>query len=298
MGKGFKVTEPSANIVKWYSSPEEFHEYCSNPKVRTAHSSGGHTLPTSDWGGANYDGALKSLLQGDADRAVLAAKLFDEVVIAQTETLGRSVIAPSIVGHTPNVPAVIAGMPETMLTRQVTQQLASNAPIRVVVDLFASWQITQQEFIKRGVAALAFTMVMNTIRPIDLYVAHTGGSMHIPNSAVAHIIKVDTKPLDLPRAVWMMSDPSFFRRLGFCSIMHELRPLQEERMKRINYPPDSIPAPIDDRGWLGLTQNDIYIEKLVHRDILAITDPMAWVNSMILQHMYKDEVNKLAEETT
>lgn len=283
-------------IVKWHESPEEFHDYCKQPGVRKSHESGNPGHKTTDWGGVNYDGALKNLIYGDVDRAELAVKLFDQVVAAQTDTLGRNLIMPAVVGTFPNVPAVIAGMPESMLVRQTTTQMASNAPIRIIVDLFASWQITAPQFIKRGVSTIAFAMVMNTIRPIDLYVAHTGGSMRLPGSSVAHIVKVDTKPLDLPRAVWMLSDPAFFRRLGFCSIMHELRPFQSASIG--DYTEDCIPAARENREWLGLNKEDIFIERMYHGDILAVQDPMKWVNTMILQHIENDELTKIAEEVT
>ena len=286
----------SGHIVKWYDSPEAFHEYASNSEVHKAHSSGNPNMETTDWGGVNYKGALKQLIYGDADRAILAAKLFDEVVAAQTDTLGRNMIVPAMIGNTPNVPAVIAGMPENMLVRQQTHQMASNAPIRIIVDLFASWQISQQEFIRRGVSAIAFAMVMNTVRPIDLYVAHTGTSSSVNNKSVAHIIKIDTKPLDLPRAVWMISDPAFFRRLGFCAIMHELRPFQPSYGKE-DYKDDSIPSAKEGKEWLGLNNEDIYLDRMYHGDTLAVTDPMKWVNTMILQHIENAEIIKMTEET-
>lgn len=284
-------------IIKWHESPEDFHAYCSNPLVRTAHESGSPNKETSDWGGANYDGALRGLLYGSLDRTVLAQELFDRVVSANIDTLGRDIVVNSVVGEIPNVPAVLAGMPESMLTRQRTQELSSYAPIRVIVDMFASWQITQQEFIRRGIAAIAFTMVMNTVRPIDLYVAVTGGSYHLRGSSVAHMIRVDSRPLDLPRAVWMLSDPSFFRRLGFCSIMHELRPMQTERFQALNYPDDCIPCS-DKVGkqWLKLEPQDIYIERMLKGDILAVKDPMKWVNNMIKQHMVDLELDQIKTE--
>lgn len=291
------MLDSGINIVKWHSGPEDFHAYCSNPDVRKAHSSGSPDLETTDWGGVNYDGALKDLLYGSIDRAVLAQKLFDDVVQANVETLGRDIITSSVVGQFPNVPAVLAGMPENMLIRSTTAEKSQYAPLKVVVDLFASYAITQQQFIRRGVAALAFTMVMNTIRPVDLYVAITGGSAFLSRSSVAHIIKVDSKPLDLPRAVWMVSDPSFFRRLGFCSIMHELRPYQTMSWATKNYPDDCIPCSSRvGREWLNLDPQDVYLERMLYGDTLAVTDPMQWVNNMIKQYMVDQELEEIKEK--
>lgn len=280
-------------IEKWHESPEAFHAYCSNPLVKTAHSSG-CVQDVSDWGGETYDGALKQLIYGCTDRAVLARKLFDDVVEANIDTMGRNIIQSAVVGHTPNVPAMIAGLPESMLTRTVTQQMSSNAPIRIIVDLFASCTITQQQFIRRGVAALAFTMVMSTLRPIDLYAAHTGGSMWLPGSSVAHMIRIDTRPLDLPRAVWMLSDPAFFRRLGFCSMLHELRPYQQRHKAKQDYMEDCIPPTrLNGPQWLKLEPEDIYIERLLSGNHDAIKDPMKWVNNMIKQHMTDIEMSSV-----
>lgn len=294
MGKGAEMIDPGKyQIIKWHDSPEAFHAYCLNQEVKEAHDVGRETKVT-DWGGETYDGALRDLLYGSVDRAVLAQRLFDDVVEASIDTLGRSVLTSSVVGSIPNVPAVVAGLPNSMFTRDTIQERSSVAPIRIIVDLFASHQITQQQFIRRGVAALAFTMVMNTVRPIDLYVAHTGGSQYIPGSAVAHMIKVDTRPLDLPRAVWMLSDPSFFRRLGICAIAHELRPFRHPVRKNTKYLHDYIPAtPRSGASWLKLEPEDIYIERLVHGDILAITNPMQWVNNMIKQHMADIELSEI-----
>lgn len=281
-------------IVKWYDGPEAFHTYCSNPEVQRAHMEGAVKY-TTDWGGVNYSGALRDLVYGSVDRAQLAERLFNEVVEATMDTLGRNALVSSIVGDVPNVPAMLAGLPNSMFTRGIVDQKAQNAPIRIIVDVFASHMITQQQYIRRGVAALAFTMVMNTIRPIDLYVAITGSSMYIPRSAVAHVIKIDTKPLDLPRAVWMLSDPAFFRRLGFCSILHELRPYQHPTKKR-DYLEDTIPCTSEDNAkWLRLEPEDVFIERLLYGDVLAVTSPIQWVNNMIKQHMSDIELKEMVE---
>lgn len=278
------------NVIKWHDGPEDFHDYCSNPAVRRAHAEGKETV-TTNWGGVAYSTAMRDLLYGSIDRAILAQQLFDDVVHATMDTLGRSVITSSVVGSTPNVPAMLAGLPHCMLERSTTEEKSSNAPIRIVIDLFASCGITQQQFIRRGVAALAFTMVMNTVRPIDLYVAHTGASMHIPGSSVAHVIKIDTKPLDLPRAVWMISDPAFFRRLGFCAMMYELKPWLHPKYKTIDYLDDCIPcAPQRGKEQLQLDPNDIYIERLLYGNIPAIENPIEWVNSMVKQHMVDQQM--------
>lgn len=116
-------------------------------------------------------------------------------------------------GGAPIVPAYLAGNPNNMLVRRKLDM--DTNPINVYIDLTVSASVEDFEIENRGVAALALTMLISRIRPVNLYLSTfvcIGGEKLNTSGAIC---KVETSPLDIARAQWAMCSPEFLRRLGF-----------------------------------------------------------------------------------
>jgi hypothetical protein len=293
-------------VIKWFNSPEDLLAFCGLSSTQKANMEGGPSTRYSDFSGMPYDRALTTLRDGDASRVVLAKDLFDKVVMSEAATIGRDILLPAIVGNVPLVPAVIAGIPDNMLARSRIEMESAFAPIRIFYDCGVSEGVNQKQILERGIICLAFTMVMNTIRPIELYTVATVTPSYNSRGAVSVVTKIDTKPLDLARAVWMLSDVAYLRRLMFCATMAAIRDeITDEtnyglcQHKKTDYQPMHIKWPWDivptANGYieriklhLQLEPQDIYIKGGFLLD-KGWNDPLQWINDMVRRHTQKTE---------
>lgn len=281
--------------ILWHDSPEDYVDFLSDDTVK--YSYGTHREKNSDsWSGLPYDQALEKLRLGDDSRAILAEKVMQDVMASDIITLGRPEIVPAIVGSIPNVPAVLAGMPETMLTRSKTDAYSASAPIRIFLDVGISAGVTVPQLIKRGVAALAFTMVMKQIRPIELYAlinylpgGCSGYGLNSNDVAAINIVRVETNPLDLGRSSWMLTDPAYARTLSFstCAYMTwDLHKMPRGDRWGVHWGYNSYPASegyIEKvRKALDLQPQDIFIKGGALDDRLMLEKPVEWINRMII----------------
>lgn len=275
--------------VLWHHSPEEYIEFLERPELTAIIGMFNNPYKVDSWCGVPYPQAIEKLRYGDDARAVLAQKLFDQIVTSDQITIGRSEMLPSIIGYVPNVPAVLAGQPETMLTRVRTDSYANNAPIRIFFDIGVSEGVELTKLIKRGVAALALTMVTKQYRPIELYTVSCSMPMltnMYKHYTTVHVVKIETNPLDLQRAAWMLTDNAYTRRLGFhvSSYMVRDNPTMMYR-SWIKWGFDSVPTSDDyvlrAREALKLEPQDIFLKGGYFFDDLMMNNPVAWVNKMI-----------------
>lgn len=298
--------------VVWFHSPEEYVDFLENPTVAHSHIDETRSMHkrnyASDWKGKGYEDCVDLMRFGDSSRAILAEKIYDEVIASDIITIGRPEIVPAVVGTIPNVPAVIAGLPETMLVRDISDAFSASAPIRMFIDCGISQGVKLPELIKRGVAALAFTMVMKQIRPIELYAVIGylptnepvfGWNDYRKDKAAAIIaVRVETNPLDLARATWILTDPGFARRLAFpvsTYILNDFLKCSPDTDKNIVWAFNSNPT--DDkyvnkmREILGLNRQDIYIKGGYLNDTLMLNQPVKWINKMILENKELSETD-------
>lgn len=283
------------DIFRWHQSPEDYLAYLSQDGVRECHFHGIEN-DNEDWGGPIWPKALEKLERGDATRTGMVNSLYDEITVDLTPTSGRNIIGPAIVGFVPNVPAYLAGQPETMLARQVIEDMSHLAPLRIFVETSVSCNLTATQLINRGVATLAFTMLMNTVRPIELYLLSSWSTDEGYGDGYAgvacHVVRVETKPLDISRAAWMLTDPGYARRLSFSAAKHLMWPklIKKSRARR-----DTMPLAwgaayghqyvINMEQALKTEPQDLIIVGGYGGNDLMLNDPKAWVNQMIDKHM-------------
>ena len=121
-------------------------------------------------------------------------------------------------GALPNVPAYIAGTPLTM--RRKTRLNAESGPIAVIVDLTTWAGITVEQIKARGAATMALVRILARRRPVELWAGcllDADGR----NNPQAILTKIDTAPLDLSSAAYILTSAAFPRMLCY-SIGHAI----------------------------------------------------------------------------
>ena len=170
------------------------------------------------WAGGSWDFALRALRDGDTTHVARSDELlrkFESLLFPTRRRAWRADVA----GFAPNVPAHIAGHPASMRRRVVRQ--AEAAPITVYVDLFISSSFDAEDAIVRGAAALALVRVLAAYRAVTLYVGYatTGYS----GTTICPIVRLDTTPLDLAHATFVLCNVAFVRRIGL-AVMDRMVP--------------------------------------------------------------------------
>ena len=236
--------------------------------------------------GMQYDLAVKMLEQGDMSSVALASKFVDKMQDAQIFSIGQPQWENAIVGYHVNVAAFMAGHPKHMMRRAVSEYVSTMAPLSVYVDVTVSAFLSHQQLIARGVAMLAFVMAMSQIRPVELYCCGCG---HYNDDARAQAVvcKVESKPLDLARAAFMLTNPAYNRRISFSAGTalagvpgNYSIPLAFNRL-----PHADLEASM--RHMLSMEAHDIYLKHGHMDDSLMLSDPVKWVRNMIEKHARK-----------
>lgn len=122
----------------------------------------------------------------------------------------------SVVGSLVNVGAYLSGNPMCMRMRR--KQMENTNPVNLILDVSVSASTNQDEIFNRGVATLALIRVVSRARPVNLKVV-TGMTISGFNGIIS--IPIETAPLDLARASYILSRPEVFRRILFAKIAKE-----------------------------------------------------------------------------
>ncbi len=163
----------------------------------------------SKWnGGLDLPAACRTMRTGDLSYVARSDALlarFERFAFAAPTKAWRRDVA----GAVPNVPAFIAGNPQSMRRRV---RLASEAaPLAVVVDLTTSGSIEARDIERRGAAILALVRVLSARRPVELWAGAFTGADGDKNG-VAMFARIDTAPLDLARAAFAFVSPAYPRQ--------------------------------------------------------------------------------------
>ncbi len=137
-----------------------------------------------------------------------------EGVIASHMTAHEhAVIGSDVYGFMPNVPAYLAGTPDTMLNMTQTEH---NMPIvKIVAHPVANATVSQNHFTEYGIAIMC---LVNTIEQqglsceVDLsFLSHGRG---IDTNLIIEVKKAG-QPLDTDRLIFALAHPAMFRRFKF-----------------------------------------------------------------------------------
>jgi hypothetical protein len=171
------------------------------------------------YGNVDLDECLRYAQQGHAPLVArsddLLAKLEDKLPL--TSAWKR---VDDVVGAIPNVPAFLAGHPQCMRRRQHVDR--DDAPLAIFMDMTASAGISADHMLARGITVLALARVLVSHRAVELYAGIALGEGRrgyrtSPRGSWRSTVawKIDTTPLDLARAAWLISAPAMARGIGY-----------------------------------------------------------------------------------
>lgn len=159
-----------------------------------------------EWdGGVTYAEMIDKARDGDLS-GVAASDAFLSKLEDISPVSRRWATVAAVAGGAPNVGAYLAGSPMAM--RRRTRLATDAAPLTILVDTSSSGGISAAQLIKRGAAVLALVRLLSSLRPVTLY-AVCGCQPGRKTSGVA--VKIDTTPLDLARAAFMLGHPASSR---------------------------------------------------------------------------------------
>lgn len=168
-------------------------------------------------GGARWAGGSEAQAQAWARDGKVSLVAQSDALMSKLEAQAESVITPASVivsdvsGSVANVPAYLAGHPLAMRRRARVHN--ERAPVCVIVDTAVSSAIGHETILKRGAAILAFVRLLSVRRPLELYSGVAGNN---GDGAAYLFTRIDTAPLDLAHAAYLLCDPSATRTLGYC----------------------------------------------------------------------------------
>lgn len=276
--------KPERDILKHYNSPEQFL-------------SAAKALPPSffsdidpEWSNGTSAQA-KTYLEYGSDKYLDQAKaLIDKMQLNGLFAHGQKLWMPSVVGAFPNVPNAIMNLPETMYQLEETDIQSETTPLKVYVELGADWRVAAEDLIKRGVAIMAFALAMKQVRGIELYcVSSVCPNYDLRQSSAATIIqtiRLETNPLDLERATYMLCDPSMYRQLVYAN---SFKLDNDTRWHgRLPFAWNKIYGDKDRtqtmREILNLNPDDCYFNGVAKGMEQEYKTPLAWVEKTLSQY--------------
>ncbi len=182
---------------------------------------GAHKSFSGSWyGGMAAAEAVKALSTGDPSLVpasdALLAKLED--LLPQTSKWQK---INHVSGIRVNMSAHLAGLPKSMRKRKRLDR--DDAPVTIFMDLTSSAMVSASDLLKRGTAILALARALVQHRPVELWGGialgeGSGGYRYGSNAAAWSSTvawRIDTAPLDLARAAFLLAHPAVARGIGY-----------------------------------------------------------------------------------
>ncbi len=225
----------------------------------------------SKWFGGNSAQIAERCKKGDASIVPASDALLSEMS-AYTMTTARRGYLMDVAGAVPSVPAYLSGNPLNMRRRVKTQD--EYAPLAIIYDPTCSANIKPSQIFDRGIVVLALVRALAGLRPIELWVAG-GLDADSGKNGGYFAARVETAPLDLARAAWMLTSADFPRGVAYGVIKQQFN-------ARGAWPYGNHQAS------LGINFRDIVLQAFPHvSDVLAIpaihssdellTNPKSWL---------------------
>jgi len=175
-------------------------------------------LAQGRWSGnLTYAQALDKLVTGDQSLVAQSDELLSKLEDKLPQTSKWQKIN-HYTGTRVSVTRHLAGLPKSM--RKRTRLDRDDAPVTIFMDLTSSAMVDADHLLKRGIAILAFTRLLTQHRPVELW---GGVSLGDPRSysgkgqAWSSTVgwRIDTAPLDLARAAFLLAHPAVARGIGY-----------------------------------------------------------------------------------
>lgn len=193
-----------------------------------------------------------------------------EVVQHQWET--------HLIGAFPNVPAYIAGVPETMWSREEIR--SDRSPLRIWIGLTSSAGVREASLVKRGCTLAAFAIAMSGKRPVYLTPYVNLGRHGVSRDNALISWDISTSPLVLSELMACTSRPEVTRYVGIeaCEL---LNPNTNGAWHRDYDNEDKM------RENLGAKPDDMYLSS-IHLYDPMLTDPIGWLKTNIEKYGNED----------
>jgi hypothetical protein len=189
-----------------YDSMGAFSRDCAASNVARKYS---HAGEASWWGGDSMGKLMDKCLCGEETHVAAAEQMLDQ--LRDEIEIPRPQWTPSAYGAFPDVPAFLAGEIDCM--RHMVADPSMTAPVRVYFDPTSSAALDAETLAKRGTAALALTMALAQIRPVELW---TFSDIEAKGSDLALIcVRLQTNPLMLSEACFALCNPGYARGLTY-----------------------------------------------------------------------------------
>lgn len=197
----------------------------------------------------------------------------------------------AVSGGVPCVPAMLAGHPLAMRRRE--KMIDDQAPLSIIVDIASSAGLDTIALEKRGAAITALVRLLSAVRPVTLMIGcsvtpERGGQNETGYSAWHVFTRVDTTPLDLGRTAHMLAHPSVARGMFYGAIVAERGAAGSDNIS-LRWPYSNGPKAIREHAHeifsriLPNATESLYIGA-AHIHDENITDPAAWLDTMLTQH--------------
>jgi hypothetical protein len=181
----------------------------SSPRALVDATKGQHMNGDASWIGESKEDYIRRTSTGDVSRVPQAEKLLEKI----EPELDREGLVwhNDMVGAFPDVAAFLANEPECMRRRLRTED--DRSPLKVWVDVASSAQISWEDLLPRGIAALALVMqLIRNGRAVELW---TFASLHgRTNGQTVPCVQMCTTPIDIASVAYCLTSQGFSR--GVC----------------------------------------------------------------------------------
>jgi len=226
------------------------------------------------WAGhLNFDEILHRMQNGNEALAARSDDLLRDLETAPL--LSRAFkIVDDVAGAVPNVPAYIAGQPLAMRRRART--MSEQAPLAVVVNLSSHVDILDEQLMARGAAILALVRQLSTVRPVELWCGSSLGARLSDVSAIHQYVRIETSPLDLARAAFVIVATAFSRgflqRVANYTAKFDYMPAYGNNTPKL----DIIGSRLFAGALPSMPYDALFIGR-AHRGQKLITEPKKWL---------------------
>jgi hypothetical protein len=182
-------------------------------------------ISSRSWGDSWLGGLTKADAAHFSREGEMARVSASDAFLAKLEdkfefTSHRFQTVDAIAGGVPNVAAYLANAPLAMRRRhRVADDLA---PLTIVVDTTSSGGVGADKLEKRGAAILALVRLLSARRPVTLYAGNAMGNSRADKDGFnAVLTRIETAPLDLARAAFLLGHPGAARGIGYGVVVNE-----------------------------------------------------------------------------
>lgn len=236
--------------------------------------------PLSWFGGKSAEQTLDCARHGSREYLDRASSLMDRMQEHGLMSEGMRLWQSSVVGSFPSVPLAVMGLPESMMSVQETEIYSTLSPIKIVVSLSASMEVSADAIAARGVAILALVMALQQTRHVDLYVCNISSPNH-NGRAQGTLSRIETTPLDLDRATYMLCDVSYYRGLCMAAACQIYRPNYQKYYGGIGWSWNRHGETEAIRDMLALESHDVYMPGIFITNEKYINDPISWIKEAL-----------------